>query len=177
MAFWPMGPLFRGDGAYSFGQVEGNPVLQVGLPQVPRVVISEGYSRSSSAELGGPQQTGKIMTRSRHAVGDRERVRRRGRRDLYPYRFHPFGPSSRRTAYKKELPAGQKEKESFGACCVLRRVLRQKYGTVYVTFSGADLAERGARARVRSGFRRRRGGSGGRSEYFVQKLGFRLCAR
>src|SRR6185503_10373877 len=75
------------------------------------------------------------------------------RRDLYlvPVSIH-YGRIVEEEAYKQELLGGQKEKESFSALIKARRVLRQKYGTAYVTFAAplslnAALGERKERFR------------------------------
>src|SRR5262249_5401614 len=76
-------------------------------------------------------------------------------------------------AYKDEILGGKKEKESFGALLKARRVLRQKYGTVYVTFAppvSLDAALGTRKERFQSSEpeveeEKRR---------FIQKLGFRI---
>jgi glycerol-3-phosphate O-acyltransferase len=95
------------------------------------------------------------------------------RRDLYlvPVSIH-YGRIVEEEVYKQELLGGQKEKESFGALIKARSVLRQKYGTVYVTFApplslNAALGDRKERFQTDDA-------TEDEKRYFIQKLGFRL---
>ncbi len=175
MAFWPMGPLFRGAGAYFVRRTfEGNPVYKLVFRTYLEYLIREGYTQEFFIE-GGRSRTGKILTPKLGMLSAIVNAFVGGvRRDLYlvPVSIH-YGRIVEEEAYKQELLGGQKEKESFGALLRARRVLRQKYGTVYVTFA-APLSLNEA-----LGPRKERFQQGGEAveeekQYFVQKLGFRL---
>src|SRR4029077_16126779 len=135
--FWPMAPLFRGAGAYFIRrQFDDNPLYKAVFRSYLEYLIREGYTQEFFIE-GGRSRTGKILTPKLgmlsaivNAFTDG------GRRDLYlvPVSIH-YGRIVEEEAYKKELLGGQKEKESFSALLKARAVLRQKYGTVYVTFA------------------------------------------
>jgi len=176
MAFWPMGPFFRGAGAYFIRRsFEGNPLYKMVFRKYLEYLIREGYTQEFFIE-GGRSRTGKILTPKLGMLSAIVDAFVDGvRRDLFlvPVSIH-YGRIVEEEAYKEELLGGQKEKESFAALLKARRVLRQKYGTVYVTFAepislGEALGERKERFQsdadpVVENEKR----------YFIQKLGFRI---
>jgi glycerol-3-phosphate O-acyltransferase len=177
MAFWPLGPFFRGAGAYFIRRTfEGNPLYKTVFRKYLEYLIREGYTQEFFIE-GGRSRTGKILTPKLGMLSAIVNVFVDGvRRDLYlvPVSIH-YGRIVEEEAYKEELLGGQKEKESFGALLKARSVLRQKYGTVYVTFAepislDAVLGER------RERFQRAVADPTIEEEkrHFIQKLGFRI---
>ncbi|MEB2285821.1 MAG: hypothetical protein B6D46_10755 [Polyangiaceae bacterium UTPRO1] len=177
MAFWPLGPFFRGAGAYFIRRTfEGNPLYKEVFRKYLEYLIREGYTQEFFIE-GGRSRTGKILTPKLGMLSAIVNVFVDGvRRDLYlvPVSIH-YGRIVEEEAYKQELLGGQKEKESFGALLKARNVLRQKYGTVYVSFAepislDAALGERRAR------FQRAVADPTIEEEkrHFIQKLGFRI---
>jgi glycerol-3-phosphate O-acyltransferase len=177
MAFWPLGPFFRGAGAYFIRRTfEGNPLYKTVFRKYLEYLIREGYTQEFFIE-GGRSRTGKILTPKLGMLSAIVNVFVDGvRRDLYlvPVSIH-YGRIVEEEAYKDELLGGQKEKESFGALLKARSVLRQKYGTVYVTFAepislDAALGER------RSRFQQAVADPAIEEEkrHFIQKLGFRI---
>lgn len=177
MAFWPMGPLFRGAGAYFIRRTfEGNPLYKTVFRKYLEYLIREGYTQEFFIE-GGRSRTGKILTPKLGMLSAIVNAFTEGvRRDLYlvPVSIH-YGRILEEEAYKEELLGGQKERESLGALIRARSVLRQKYGTVYVTFAdpislNEALGERKERFR--------RAGDDGATDrekrHFIQKLGFRI---
>jgi glycerol-3-phosphate O-acyltransferase len=177
MAFWPLGPFFRGAGAYFIRRTfEGNPLYKTVFRKYLEYLIREGYTQEFFIE-GGRSRTGKILTPKLGMLSAIVNVFVDGvRRDLYlvPVSIH-YGRIVEEEAYKQELLGGQKEKESFGALLKARSVLRQKYGTVYVTFAepislDAALGER------RERFQQAVADPTIEEEkrHFIQKLGFRI---
>ena len=137
MAFWPMGPFFRGAGAYFIRRTfEGNPLYKTVFGAYLTYLIREGYTQEFFIE-GGRSRTGKILTPKLGMLAAIINAFLSGaRRDLFlvPVSIH-YGRIVEEDTYSSELLGGQKEKESFGALIKARRVLRQRYGTVYVTFA------------------------------------------
>ena len=177
MAFWPMGPFFRGAGAYFIRRTfEGNDLYKLVFQKYLEYLIREGYTQEFFIE-GGRSRTGKILTPKLGMLTAIVNTFLEGvRRDLYlvPVSIH-YGRIVEEEAYKEELLGGQKERESFGALLKARRVLRQKYGTVYVTFAepislDAALGERRERFRQAAPS----GDLEQEKRYFIQKLGFRI---
>lgn len=177
MAFWPLGAFFRGAGAYFIRRTfEGNPLYKTVFRKYLEYLIREGYTQEFFIE-GGRSRTGKILTPKLGMLSAIVNVFVDGvRRDLYlvPVSIH-YGRIVEEEAYKQELLGGQKEQESFGALLKARRVLRQKYGTVYVSFAepislDAALGERRGR------FQQAVADPAIEDEkrHFIQKLGFRI---
>jgi glycerol-3-phosphate O-acyltransferase len=177
MAFWPLGPFFRGAGAYFIRRTfEGNPLYKMVFNKYLEYLIREGYTQEFFIE-GGRSRTGKILTPKLGMLSAVVNAFTSGvRRDLFlvPVSIH-YGRIVEEEAYKAELLGGQKERESFGALIKARRVLRQRYGTVYVTFAEPiSLSE--AMGDCKERFQREGEDPAVAEEkrYFTQKLGFRL---
>ena len=176
LSFWPMGPLFRGAGAYFIRRsFEGNDLYKMVFRNYLTYLIREGYTQEFFIE-GGRSRTGKILTPKLGMLSAIVNAFISGvRRDLYlvPISIH-YGRIVEEEAYKRELVGAEKGKESFGALLKARTVLRQKYGTVNVAFAdpislNEALGERKERLRadhdpeIEEEKRR-----------FIQKLGFRI---
>ncbi len=177
LSFWPLGPLFRGAGAYFIRRsFDGNELYKQVFRNYLTFLIREGYTQEFFIE-GGRSRTGKILTPKLGMLSAIVNAFVAGvRRDLYlvPISIH-YGRVVEEESYKRELVGAEKEKESLWALLKARRVLRQKHGTVYVTFAepislNQTLGNRKERFRAGSGdpavedeVRR-----------FTQKLGFRL---
>lgn len=177
LSFWPMGPLFRASGAYfirrSFGDDE---VYKHVFSRYLQFLIREGYTQEFFIE-GGRSRTGKIMTPKLGMLAAIMNAYSAGlRRDLYlvPVSIH-YGRIVEEEAYQAELSGDEKEPETLSGLMRARRFLKQKYGSVYVSFAdpislGDELGDRKQRfveqagdAEVEEEKRR-----------FVQRLGFRI---
>ncbi len=175
MAFWPMAPFFRGAGAYFIRrQFDDNPLYKVVFRTYLAYLIREGYTQEFFIE-GGRSRTGKILTPKLGMVSAIVNAFTDGvRRDLYlvPVSIH-YGRIVEEEAYKEELLGGQKERESFSALLKARRVLRQKYGTVYVTFAPPISLDAALEAR-KERFQSNEPEVEEEKRRFIQKLGFRI---
>lgn len=176
LSFWPLGPLFRGAGAYFIRRTfEGNLLYKTVFRRYLAFLIQEGYTQEFFIE-GGRSRTGKILTPKLGVLTAIVEAFCEGiRRDLYlvPVSIQ-YGRVVEEEAYQRELGGAEKQAESLSALMKARKVLGRRHGTAYVTF-GRPIslqAELGAR---KESFRnvgdaaieqeRRR---------FIQKLGFRL---
>jgi len=175
MAFWPMASLFRGAGAYFIRrQFDDNPLYKVVFRTYLEYLIREGYTQEFFIE-GGRSRTGKILTPKLGMLSAIVNAFTDGvRRDIYlvPVSIH-YGRIVEEEAYKKELLGGQKEKESFSALLKARAVLRQKYGTVYVTFAPPISLDEALGPR-KERFQHDDAATEEEKRRFIQKLGFRL---
>jgi len=177
MGFWPMGPIFRASGAYfirrSFGDDE---VYKHVFGRYLQFLIREGYTQEFFIE-GGRSRTGKIMTPKLGMLAAIVGAYSAGiRRDLYlvPVSIH-YGRIVEEEAYQSELAGDEKEPESMSGLMRARRFLKQKYGSVYVSFAepislSDELGERKQRFVEQAGQpeveeEKRR---------FIQRLGFRI---
>jgi glycerol-3-phosphate O-acyltransferase len=176
LSFWPLGPLFRGAGAFFIRRsFDDNALYKAVFRSYLSFLISEGYTQEFFIE-GGRSRTGKILTPKLgmlSAIVDA--FVRGGRRDLYfvPVSIH-YGRVVEEEEYQRELGGGEKEPESLAGLVRARRVLRRRHGTVSITFA-EPMSLRDALGDRTESFRH--GTDAATLEQkrrFVQKLGFRL---
>jgi glycerol-3-phosphate O-acyltransferase len=149
LSFWPLGPLFRGAGAYFIRRsFEGNLLYKTVFRSYLAFLIREGYTQEFFIE-GGRSRTGKILTPKLGMLSAIVNTFVSGmRRDLYlvPISIQ-YGRVVEEESYSRELIGAPKEKESLLSLLRARSLLRQQRGTVYVTFAepislNAALGER-----------------------------------
>jgi glycerol-3-phosphate O-acyltransferase len=178
LSFWPMGPLFRGAGAFFIRRTfEDNELYKMVFRKYLTFLIREGYTQEFFIE-GGRTRTGKMLTPKLGMLSAIVNAFIQGiRRDLYlvPISIH-YGRIPEEEAYRREVSGEEKEPESFGALLRARSVLKRRYGTAYVSFADPislnGLLGGGLRERFQGGLgdppveeEKRR---------FIQRLGFRL---
>jgi glycerol-3-phosphate O-acyltransferase len=176
LSFWPLGPLFRGAGAYFIRRsFEGNELYKTVFRAYLTFLIREGYTQEFFIE-GGRSRTGKILTPKLGMLSAIVDAFARGvRRDLYlvPVSIH-YGRVVEEEAYGRELGGAEKEPESLSALLRAGRVLRQRHGTVYITF-GEPLSLEECLGEAKPRFRAKQGLEvESEKRRFVRKLGFRL---
>ena len=177
LSFWPMGPLFRGAGAFFIRRTfEDNELYKLVFRKYLAFLIREGYTQEFFIE-GGRTRTGKILTPKLGMLSAIVNAFMQGvRRDLYfvPISIH-YGRIPEEEAYRREVAGEEKEPESLGALLRARTILQRRYGTVYVSF--ADPISLGAAlGPARERFLEGAGSSQVEEEKrrFIQRLGFRL---
>jgi len=177
LSFWPLGPLFRGAGAFFIRRTfENNELYKMVFRKYLAFLIREGYTQEFFIE-GGRTRTGKILTPRLGMLTALVNAFVQGvRRDLYlvPISIH-YGRIPEEEVYRREVAGEEKEPESLGGLLRARSVLSRRYGTAYVSFAepislGEALGE--FRERFQGGFgdpqveeEKRR---------LIQRLGFRL---
>jgi glycerol-3-phosphate O-acyltransferase len=176
LSFWPLGPLFRGAGAYFIRRsFDDNELYKAVFRSYLAFLIREGYTQEFFIE-GGRSRTGKILTPKLGMLSAIVDAFAQGvRRDLYlvPVSIH-YGRVVEEEAYQNELGGGEKEPESFASLVRARRVLSRRHGTVYLTFA-KPISLNDALGDHKDEFRQRRDPEGSeRKRRYVQKLGFRL---
>lgn len=177
MRFWPMGPVLRASGAYfirrSFGDDE---LYKFVFKRYLQFLIREGYTQEFFIE-GGRSRTGKIMTPKLGMLSGIINAYAGGiRRDLYlvPVSIH-YGRIVEEDSYQAELAGQEKEPENFASFLRARRFLKQKYGSVYVSFAepislSDELGERKQRFVDKAGDPE----TEEEKRRFIQRLGFRI---
>lgn len=177
MRFWPMGPVLRASGAYfirrSFGDDE---LYKFVFKRYLQFLIREGYTQEFFIE-GGRSRTGKIMTPKLGMLSGIINAYAGGiRRDLYlvPVSIH-YGRIVEEDSYQAELAGQEKEPENFASFIRARRFLKQKYGSVYVSFAepislSDELGERKQRFVDNAGDPE----TEEEKRRFIQRLGFRI---
>lgn len=177
LAFWPMSSILRGAGAFFIRRTfEDNELYKLVFKRYLTVLIRQGYTLEFFIE-GGRSRTGKILTPKLGMLGGIVDAFVGGvRRDLYlvPVSIH-YGRIAEEGAYTAELGGAKKEKETFGALLRARSVLKQRHGTVYVSFAEPmslrqTLGDRLPRLQAAAG----RPEAVEEQRRFVQKLGFRI---
>jgi len=176
LSFWPLGPLFRGAGAYFIRRsFDDNEVYKAVFRSYLKFLIREGYTQEFFIE-GGRSRTGKILTPKLGMLSAVVDAFTQGvRRDLFlvPVSIH-YGRVVEEDAYQEELGGGEKEPESLGGLVRARRVLSRRHGTVDITFA-EPISLNEALGERKEVFRQRRDEETlERKRRFVQKLGFRL---
>ena len=113
-----------------------NELYKLVFKQYLTFLIREGYTQEFFIE-GGRSRTGKIMTPKLGMLAAIVNAFLGGvRRDLYfvPVSIH-YGRIVEEDVYGRELTGAEKETESISALLRARRFLKQKYGTVYLSFA------------------------------------------
>lgn len=134
LAFWPMGPIFRHSGAFFIRRsIKGDPLYEAVLSQYLRKLLKEGYwveffiegTRSRSGKTLAPRFGLLKMVIDAIASGAAP--------DVY---FVPAAVTYEKVieekAYRAESAGTEKKKESMGALARSARVLRSRYGKVYL---------------------------------------------
>jgi glycerol-3-phosphate O-acyltransferase len=177
LSFWPMGPLFRGAGAFFIRRTfDDNELYKTVFRKYLTFLIREGYTQEFFIE-GGRARTGKMLSPKLGMLSAIVNAFVQGvRQDLYlvPVSIH-YGRIPEEEAYRREMSGEEKERESFGALLRARSILSHRYGTAHVSYAEpislgdtlGPLIERfrsgGADPVVEEEKRR-----------FIQRLGFRL---
>ncbi|HVM98495.1 MAG TPA: 1-acyl-sn-glycerol-3-phosphate acyltransferase [Candidatus Acidoferrales bacterium] len=177
LSFWPLGPLFRGAGAYFIRRTfEDNELYKGVFRSYLAFLIREGYTQEFFIE-GGRSRTGKILTPKMGILSAIVNAYIGGARsDLY---FVPvsiqYGRVVEEESYTRELVGAEKEKESLLSLLRARTVLRQKRGTVYVTFA-SPISLREVLGDRKQLFRDSADNPPveDQKRRFIQKLGFRI---
>jgi glycerol-3-phosphate O-acyltransferase len=177
LSFWPLGPLFRGAGAFFIRRsFEDNELYKMVFRTYLAFLIREGYTQEFFIE-GGRTRTGKILTPKLGMLSAIVSAFVQGaRRDLYfvPISIH-YGRIPEEEAYRREISGEEKQKETLGALLRARSILSRRYGTAYVSFA-EPLSLAAALGAQRDRFQDRVGVPEVEEEErrFVQRLGFRL---
>jgi glycerol-3-phosphate O-acyltransferase len=176
LSFWPLGPLFRGAGAYFIRRsFDDNEVYKAVFRSYLKFLIREGYTQEFFIE-GGRSRTGKILTPKLGMLSAIVDAFAQGvRRDLYlvPVSIH-YGRVVEEDAYQSELGGAEKEPESLAGLMRARNVLSRRHGTVYISFA-EPISLNGALGERKEVFRHQHDAETlERKRRFVQKLGFRL---
>jgi glycerol-3-phosphate O-acyltransferase len=177
LSFWPVSSLLRGGGAFFIRRsFDDNELYKLVFHRYLTTLISQGYTLEFFIE-GGRSRTGKILTPKLGMLGGIVRAFLQGaRRDLYlvPVSIH-YGRIAEESAYNAELAGAPKQRESFSALLKARSVLKQRHGTVYVSFA-EPLSLRDTLGDRLIRFTRDADEPEVQEEQrrFVQKLGFRI---
>lgn len=136
LSFWPMGPIFRHSGAFFIRRsVRGDALYQAVLAQYIRKLLKEGYwveffiegTRSRSGKSLSPRYGILRMIVDAVASGAAPDA------NLVPAAI-TYEKVIEEKSYRAETTGREKQRESMGALARSARVLRSRYGKVYLQF-------------------------------------------
>ncbi|MGM0393442.1 MAG: 1-acyl-sn-glycerol-3-phosphate acyltransferase [Thermodesulfobacteriota bacterium] len=136
LSFWPLGPLFRGGGAFFLRRTfKGAKLYSKIFAAYLEKLLYEGFNIKIFIE-GGRSRTGKLLTPRPGGMGMIIKAYLNGACDnLY---FVPIFVGYDRVleedAYLKEIEGGSKSPETLKGLISTRKFLKKKYGKVYIRF-------------------------------------------
>ncbi|MFZ2089708.1 MAG: 1-acyl-sn-glycerol-3-phosphate acyltransferase, partial [Desulfobaccales bacterium] len=137
LAFWPLGPLFRGAGAFFIRRrFLGGKLYAEVLYHYLKTLIKTGYSLEFFIE-GGRSRTGKLVLPKIGLLNMILRAYYEGAtRDLiFVPTYIGYDQVLEEKAYLSELGGKKKETESVGQLVRARKFLKRRYGRAYIQFS------------------------------------------
>ena len=137
LSFWPLGPLFRGSGAFFIRRrFLGGKLYAEVLYTYIKTLISSGYNLEFFIE-GGRSRTGKLVLPKLGLMNMILRAyEEKAAPDLmFVPTFIGYDQVPEEKAYLKELEGRAKEDESVGQLVKARKFLRRRYGRAYIQFS------------------------------------------
>ena len=137
LSFWPMGPLFRGGGAFFIRRTFRGAVLYSKVfSEYIFKLLQEGFNIEFFIE-GGRSRTGKLIMPKLGLLSILlDAYKNKSCEDMI---FAPiyigYDRVIEETAYLDELEGGQKQKENFLQVIRARKFLKNRYGKIYIQFS------------------------------------------
>ncbi|MFP4040681.1 MAG: 1-acyl-sn-glycerol-3-phosphate acyltransferase [Desulfosudaceae bacterium] len=137
LSFWPLGPIFRGGGAFFMRRsFKGQKLYSKVFLEYIYKILQEGFNIEFFLE-GGRSRTGKTLTPKTGLLSILLEAYEAGAcRDLI---FVPVNIGYDRiieeAAYVHETEGGEKTKENLPALLKARKSLKRRYGKVYVNFN------------------------------------------
>ena len=138
LSFWPLGPLFRGSGAFFIRRrFLGGKLYAEVLYTYIKTLIKTGYNLEFFIE-GGRSRTGKLVLPKLGLLQhDPPGLRRKGRPDLmFVPTFIGYDQVLEEKAYLKELEGPEpRRRNRWASWCKARKFLQKRYGRAYIQFS------------------------------------------
>jgi glycerol-3-phosphate O-acyltransferase len=177
LSFWPLGPLFRGGGAYFIRRsFEDNELYKMVFRKYLTFLMREGYTQEFFIE-GGRTRTGKMLQPKLGMLTAIVSAFVQGvRRDLFlvPVSIH-YGRIPEEEAYTREVAGEAKPRESLRALLRARSILSKRFGTASVSY-GTPISLHDTLGDRRERFHLGVGEPAVEEDKrrFVQRLGFRI---
>jgi glycerol-3-phosphate O-acyltransferase len=137
LSFWPLGPIFRGSGAFFIRRrFLGGKLYAEVLYTYIKTLIHTGYNLEFFIE-GGRSRTGKLVLPKLGLLNMTLRAYDEGAAPdiLFVPTFIGYDQVLEEKAYLQELEGGKKEAESVGQLVHARKFLKKRYGRAYIQFS------------------------------------------
>jgi len=137
LSFWPIGPIFRGSGAFFLRRTfKGMPLYSRVFSEYIHKILEEGFNLELFVE-GGRSRTGKLLMPKLGMLSILIEAYKNGACDdlIFVPVFIGYDRVLEESAYLNELEGGKKNPESFSQMIGARKFLKKKYGRVYVKFN------------------------------------------
>ncbi|MGQ9688889.1 MAG: 1-acyl-sn-glycerol-3-phosphate acyltransferase [Desulfobaccales bacterium] len=137
LAFWPLGPLFRGSGAFFIRRrFLGGKLYAEVLYHYLKTLIKTGYSLEFFIE-GGRSRTGKLVLPKIGLLNMILRAYFEGAAQdlIFVPTYIGYDQVLEEKAYLSELEGKKKEAENVGQLVRARKFLKRRYGRAYIQFS------------------------------------------
>jgi len=136
LSFWPMGPIFRSAGAFFMRRTfKGAPLYAQVFAAYVYKLLQEGFNIEVFIE-GGRSRTGKLLSPKTGLLSILLDAYRNGACEdliLAPI-FIGYDKVPEEKAYLHELEGGKKEPESLSQVIRARKVLKKRFGKIYIEF-------------------------------------------
>ena len=136
LSFWPLGPIFRGGGAFFLRRTfKGQPLYARIFAEYIHKLLAEGFNIEFFIE-GGRSRTGKMILPKLGLLSIIIDAFKNGACDdlIFAPIYIGYDRVLEEGAYLKELEGGQKEAESFKQVIRARKFLKKRYGRIYIRF-------------------------------------------
>jgi len=137
LSFWPLGPIFRGSGAFFIRRrFLGGKLYAEVLYTYLKTLVKTGYNIEFFIE-GGRSRTGKLVLPKLGLLSMLLRTydEKAAPDLLFVPTFIGYDQVLEEKAYLSELEGGSKDPESVGQLVKARKFLRKRYGRAYIQFS------------------------------------------
>jgi len=136
LSFWPMGPIFRGGGAFFIRRTFRGAVLYSKVfSEYIYKLLQEGFNIEFFIE-GGRSRTGKLIMPKLGLLSILLDAYKNGACEdmIFVPIYIGYDRVIEETAYLNELEGGKKEKENFLQVIKARKFLKNRYGKIYIQF-------------------------------------------
>ncbi|MBU4209307.1 MAG: 1-acyl-sn-glycerol-3-phosphate acyltransferase [Proteobacteria bacterium] len=136
LSFWPLGPLFRGGGAFFIRRTFRGAVLYSKVfAEYINKLLEEGFNIEMFIE-GGRSRTGKLIMPKLGLLSILINAYKNGSCEdlIFVPIFIGYDRVLEESAYLSEIKGGQKEPESLLQVIKAGRLLKKRYGRIYIKF-------------------------------------------
>lgn len=136
LSFWPMGPIFRAGGAFFIRRSFRGAVLYSRVfAAYMHSLLEEGFNIEFFIE-GGRSRTGKLILPKLGLLSILINAYKNGACEdmIFAPIFVGYDRVLEESAYLRELEGGKKEPESMRQVIKARKVLKKRYGRIYIRF-------------------------------------------
>jgi len=136
LSFWPLGPIFRGGGAFFLRRTfKGDALYPKVFSAYLYKILDEGYHVEFFIE-GGRSRTGKLLSPKLGFLSLLMEAYRKSQWNdmVFVPIFIGYDRVLEEKAYIHEVEGGKKAPESFGNVLKASKFLKKKYGKIYVNF-------------------------------------------